>query len=447
MESILLDVFEEHLNEAAFLWTQWEQALCSPDFNIEETTTIEARLCAHLDGLVIGEAPVAEALLKPSLESEDLSTLFAAAFALLAGAERTQLSGVLALLVSRPPEVHAPILRALQLNERDELAETLQPLLKESDPDRLTLALEALTFHDITSKDTPKDTSTKEMAVDMLLRHEEEKLLVAALRYLQPLPRHLVRGHLPRLLGDPRPAVRDAAMEAGLMAGVRAAWERCLDVAGQNAAPSRQQLLLLGLSGDSLGTDRLLSLLDVEDLRADVLWALGFSGQIAAAEACLKWLAHQEFAPLAGEAFSAITGLHLQGDHVREKQEEPSQEPLPLEEEDLDANLLPRPEDALPIPRPEAVGAWWHENRRNFTHGQRYLHGVPFTIEALLMELVQGPMRRRHAHALELALRSQGACRLHTRAFTQRQHTELAKLRNTALRLSVRPLPGILGDW
>ncbi|AKI98839.1 Hypothetical protein AA314_00466 [Archangium gephyra] len=159
----------------------------------------------------------------------------------------------------------------------------------------------------------------------------------------------------------------------------------------------------------------------------------------------MGWLEHQELAPLAGEAFSAITGLTLQDAYVLEKREESAQEPLPLEEEDLDADLTPRPEEALPIPHPEAVGAWWRENRGNFTPGQRYLRGRSFSMETLLGELRQGPMRRRHAHALELALRSQGACRLQTRAFTRRQGTELARLRNTAQRLSVRPLSGILG--
>ncbi|WP_254627626.1 hypothetical protein [Myxococcus sp. CA040A] len=48
---VLVDVWEEHLDEEAFRWTQWERALVAPDFTLEETAKREERLLAHLDAL------------------------------------------------------------------------------------------------------------------------------------------------------------------------------------------------------------------------------------------------------------------------------------------------------------------------------------------------------------------------------------------------------------
>jgi len=438
MENVLLDVFEEHLNEAGFLWTQWEQALDAPDFSFEESLSLEGRLRAHLDGLVVGDAPVVELLLTPSLDSEDPSLIFSATFALLAAPGNTRPLEALATGLEGPEELRPSIQRAWELSEGESMAQSLKALLARTHANPLAMSLEVLAFHHLTPRAD---------VVEGLLGSADARLLAAASGWLQALPPQRMRTLLARLLRDSRPEVLDAAIEAGLMAGARTAWDRCLEEASANASPSRHQLLLLGLGGDSTSLARLLGLLGEERLLADVLWALGFSGQPAAAEACLAWLEHPRFAPLAGESFSAITGLSLRDDFALEREEAPREEPIPLEEEDLDADLTPRPEDALPIPNPGVVRAWWQHERKGFTAGQRYLRGKPFSMERLLAELELGPMRRRHAHALELALRSRGALRLQTRAFSPRQNRELASMRTGAFRLSSRPLPGLLEGW
>lgn len=104
-------------------------------------------------------------------------------------------------------------------------------------------------------------------------------------------------------------------------------------------------------------TAAIVDLLHPPETRAGALWALGFSGRPLAADACLPWLGDSAVAKLAGEAFSNITGLKLEGPYVLPSTQ-PRQEPVPLEEEDLDADIAPRPEDDLPclIQRPSHPG-------------------------------------------------------------------------------------------
>jgi uncharacterized protein (TIGR02270 family) len=159
-------------------------------------------------------------------------------------------------------------------------------------------------------------------------------------------------------------------------------------------------------------------------------------------ETCLELMGLQSLAALAGEAFSAMTGLDLTASYVVQQQEEESLPPL---EEDLARDLGPKPEKALPIPDREAVADWWSQARKNFNRGERYLRGAAFSIDGLLGELERGPMRRRHAHGLELAVRSRGTCILQTRAFTEQQYAGLARARTTQTHLKASLFSRTLG--
>jgi uncharacterized protein (TIGR02270 family) len=243
---------------------------------------------------------------------------------------------------------------------------------------------------------------------------------------------------LQRALDSAEPALRDAALLAGLMAGQRESWAACQSAAESREPGDELPLLLLGMNGDERNVKRLLGLLSDEALRPHALWALGFSGRVAAADACMTLMWNKPVAALAGEAFSAITGLRIAEEHEAPREEENEALP-PLEEENLDADLTPKPEDSLPRPRPESVAAWWQQERQRLDAKQRYLAGQPFTPQALLDALVSAPMRRRHALALELALRSRGATQVPTRTFVAHQLAALKAARATPTSSFSRP--------
>jgi uncharacterized protein (TIGR02270 family) len=202
--------------------------------------------------------------------------------------------------------------------------------------------------------------------------------------------------------------------------------------------------MVLALGGEVQDVEQLVGLLSQEKLRADVLWALGFTGHSLAAEACLDWMEDEEVAPLAGEAFSAITGLKLEGKYRRQPRVKEAL--IPLEEEDLDEILVPGPEAALPLPRPAAVEGWWLKAQKDFERGARYLRGKKVGgVGELLEALRNEPMRRRPVHALELAIRSRGAQSLQPRAFTHRQLAEWTKARAVRASTALSPFAKLFG--
>ncbi|OJH41953.1 TIGR02270 family protein [Cystobacter ferrugineus] len=425
---VLQEVLEEHLDEAAFRWLQWERALEAPNFNLQETATQEEQLAAHLHGLVLGNQTAADSFLWPALGSGESTRITAAAYALLA---QGQVEAIVNFMKGDAPEAREAVRRAVELSGAPGLGIQLAPLLKRDDPCLQAQVVEALVFR-------------HEAPLEMLTRafmYDEPRARIAALRESPPLPGDTVRRHLPRLLESKHPGIRAAAMEAGLTSRARIAWEACQQAVHARSAHTPQAMVLLALFGTDADTALLVEALETQQLRPHALWALGFSGRVLAMEACLPYLEVPSVARLAGEAFSAMTGLRLEGAYALPPGEQPEGAPPPPEQqEDMEANLVPKPEDDLPWPCIGAVRHWWKEARLRFEVGGRYLDGHLLQGPVLLNALTHGPMRRRHVLARELAIRSQGQHRVPTRAFTQRQFAALAQAQEACKSLRVLPL-------
>ncbi|QDE86411.1 TIGR02270 family protein [Myxococcus xanthus] len=420
---LLVDVLEEHLDEAEFRWLQWEKALGAPDFSLIEIARLEELLLAHLDGLVVGASTAAESVLRPAFESEDAFRISAAAFSLLALGEVDE---VLLRLREAEPGARAAIRRALELSEAPGLGTCLLDLLKREDTALQAEVLEALAFR----QEAPPEVLAR------FFTHDEQRARATALRAALPLPEDAARGLLPMQLDSPHPGIRAAAMETGVASGVRQAWETCRTAVRARDTDSPEAMVLLAMGSSEADISLLLALLDVEALRPHALWALGFSGRVSAMEACLGYLEVPGVAQLAGESFSAMTGLRLEEPYTQPPGERPESDfPPPELHEDLDAALVPKPEDDLPWPNVATVRSWWDKEKKRFVKGTRYLLGRPFNGSVLVEALETSPMRRRHVLARELALRSQGALMVRTRAFTHVQRAELATARAATARI------------
>lgn len=408
---MLWDIYEQHLEEAAFLWTQWEQALVAPDHVLAEVAPMEERLHAHVDGLVLGGEPLARRFLFPALESDDPELIRTAALALLLGEVTASADRLLEHARSADDASLAALQRALELLEPALLPLWVQSPLRLKEPTLQALAIEVLGFHQ----------SAPTAACQALGTHELPRLAAAALRAAGRSRVELAPAVLERALASPSLEVRDAAIEAGVLKGHRSAWAACRSAVQSRSLVSPLPLLVLVMSGDDRDLKLIQGLLSDRELLPDVLWALGFSGRTACADICLELMRQEPVAALAGEAFSAITGLRIEGPYAAGREEPEVQEPVPLAQDDLDADLVPKPTDALALPRADAISRWWREMRPTLGPQGRYLGGRLFEPQVLMDALESSSMRRRHVLALELALRSRGAHQVPTRAFVRRQ--------------------------
>lgn len=420
---LLVDVWEEHLDEASFRWEQWERALVAPDSTLVETAEREERLLGNLEGLAEREA--LDAVVRPAFDSEEAARISVATHALLS---QGAVDEVVSRLRGAEAESRGAMRRALEVSEVTGVSTALESLLKTGDLDLQAHVLEVLAFRQSASPEV----------LGRYFPHDEPRARIAALGGARPLPEELARKVLPALLTSAHPDIRLAAMEAGLTSGLRMAWDACGKEAREAEVSSPEAMVLLALGGGEEDTDFLVGLAKDDALRAEALWALGFSGRLAAMEVCARLLHVPRVARLAGEAFSAMTGLELEGPYALLEGEEPE------ESDDHEAELTVRPEDDLPWPNVSAVRGWWEESRSRFVAGQRYLLGRPFSGAVLLEALETGSMRRRHVLARELAIRTKGQHVIPTRAFTPRQREALTRARGARLVLGSGPLVSTL---
>src|SRR4051812_12513036 len=114
--SISWDIYEEHFEEAGWLWKNWEEALDSAVYALDDVVVgPEERLIAHLDGLVLGGDPLAQRLLLPALASDDPGVVSVAVWVLVQAEETDHQDIVIATLTSAKPRVRSAAARALSL--------------------------------------------------------------------------------------------------------------------------------------------------------------------------------------------------------------------------------------------------------------------------------------------------------------------------------------------
>jgi uncharacterized protein (TIGR02270 family) len=226
-------------------------------------------------------------------------------------------------------------------------------------------------------------------------------------------------------LGLPDPTARDIAVESCLITGFPQARPLCRDLAAAEIRGSEHMLLLLAMVGSAADHKILLTALGGQPRQPATIWALGFGGRREGADACLDLLAQDRHVRLAAEAFCAITGLDLEAAGLLEPPPPESDEPISFEADDLDADLEPKPDDLLPMPKIGGVISWWNKERPRFDVETRYQSGRPVTIELLQTLLAEAPMRRRHVFAVELAVRTQGRFQVETRALASEQRRQM----------------------
>ncbi|MFV1985062.1 MAG: hypothetical protein ACC657_16055 [Thiohalomonadales bacterium] len=121
----------------------------------------------------------------------------------------------------------------------------------------------------------------------------------------------------------------------------------------------------------------------------------------------IEWMNDPEYAPIAGEAFSFITGVDIEEDDLSLLNVElcESRE-APLAEKRRNDRWTEAYEDDLPWPDSERVSNWWGIHKHQFETGTRYLAGKTLTKDNMKIVLKKGTQTQRHSASLFLAVRN-----------------------------------------
>jgi uncharacterized protein (TIGR02270 family) len=433
----LWSVVEEHFDEAAFYFERWEACLDSPKYTLDELEAgPEESLFAHLDGLLVAGDEARRRLLWPAVESArgkvDASTIVAATLALLRPESSIDqpVARLLWALSNAPERAQQAIARALGLADNKAIDEEVSTALAEARDASTTTQAALLAI----AADRKLDPDT---IIARYLRSDSESTLRAALRSLQHVASPaLYVSFVEELLNSSSLAVRAAALETATLWNLPSAAQACLRMAS-DLEP--HPLLMAALLGGEVALQCVLNALEDESSRPAALWALGFCGRAEAAESCIPHLdnADPTVARLAGEAFSAITGLDLGQEPYRlpEPTDDEDSSPqllvaLPETDDDVKTHadfLLPGTDD-LPLPNASVIRQWWTANRRRFEPDVRYCAGQPWPLGQPPAIALRLPLRRRHAVLFELAIHH-GGKPLATRSFSAIQRADFDLIR------------------
>jgi uncharacterized protein (TIGR02270 family) len=433
-------IVEESLDEGEFLWRRRRQALDAHDQTPETVeATIEERLLGAIDGLCVPGARAVDRVLAPALDAGDADVVSLAAHAALVGGTAEGQAGFAAAFLGGSGARLEALRRGLELVRTATPYRDLVSATREA-PDVVRAAfLEACSFRGL----------PLEPGLDHLLAGSSSHLQRAAARLMRHAPRAVREAWMPRALAADDLRVREIATESGLIAGLPAAWDACRESAAAEINGSAQMLAAVAILGAPRDHDLVLRALARSERQPAAIWALGFGGRRSGADACVDLLAQDRHLRLAAEALCAITGVDLHAGGLAAPSsgaDQDQRDATPaFEDDDLDADLVPRAEDRLPVPDVPAVIRWWNGNRARFQPDTRYLAGRPASVQRVVDALANGPMRRRHLAAFELAARTRGGLQIETRAFIGEQRDRLSAF--IAAPIDAVEGPAFQGAW
>ena len=395
---ILWDIYEEHLDEAAFLWGQWERAMVAANQTLDDVIAgPEERLLAHLDGLVLGGRRVAEKLLIPALGDEDEGKVFAGTWALVQAEDADHLDLIVQRLPKAEPPAFAALARALELSTRRDLPARLGKLWETSDARVQGALLDIL---------APRDPAWAGLRLESCLAASAPALQAAALRALRWRMDPAAGQYVYQALGAQDGAVRQEAIATGYAMRMPAVLDACRREAPTTEDSCRLPLALLALGGVPADRQLVLSRLAVAEAQRHAIWALGFLGDVETADMLVAMLDDEAKARVAGESLSTITGLVIDGPMAQ-----PGVTRGPGVEDVAPEDPVPEalPEDLLRMPAAAAVRKWLQGARGHFQPGARYLCGAPWSEGALRAGLGKVATWRRGVLALEAVAKGRGS--------------------------------------
>lgn len=372
-----LDVVRQHADDAAFLWTQRNNAVNAPHFKLKHLGKLDARVLAHLSGLEsAGPAGIAQA--QHSLADLGPGALFVYAFLAFSIHESAHMSRAVHLGLTAPA-LTTGLISALSWIDPAVVQPSVVRLWASKVPAHRQIALATLVAH--------RCACDKE--IEEATNDENAELRALGLRAIAVLGRRNLLQLAHRAINDEDVACRFWASSAVALDGDTSAAKVVLTT-GTRLPALRNLSIATALRCGELGWAReVVRSLAASGEKREAIQAVGILGDPIAVPWLLAQLDDAQYARAVGEAFSMITGVDLVFSDLNEDEPADGQEDVPSADADL------------PLPKLEALISWWAEQRGRFAEGQRYLAGQPLSQTSALSVLRNGYQRQRAVAAWE----------------------------------------------
>jgi uncharacterized protein (TIGR02270 family) len=393
----LPDLIDESFEEASFLWSRWEADLSSISRNLDEVWTwTEDRLGGALDGVQLASDAILERLTRSAVDEGERNALSVCGHVLATAAAPSARALLGDVLRAATGDKLRALMRGIEVAPLDGSFAPITKTLTRHSPEHAAALARLKAFR------------RAELGGELATAYESNvtNLQVDALRAARQLPAQYAAAWVDAGLKHDDPGVRLAAIETGIRQRIPNAWAAALAAVRQPRREFAALLPRVAMLGGDAEHQLIFAALAKPAVQRAAIWALGNIGSRDAAAYCIAALKHPELARSAGEAYCAITGADLGRDRLT--MAEPDEPAPAFEADDLDANLVPAPEEQWPLPGPELIRQHWNDHQARFQNGVRYVQGQPASLDALMRAVESGPMLRRPDYLFELYVRSGG---------------------------------------
>lgn len=388
---IIASIIEQHAEEVAFLWHLRDTAVRDPHYDLNDLVKLDNRLEAHIDGLrIAGET--GWDICKLTLEQEEPGEVFAASVLALESRIEERIEEVVKVGFLSADNCRG-LVSAFGWLTQEQANAFIPGFLTSEDVQSKYLGIAASAIHRINPGS----------ALNEALGHQDQRLKARALRAAGELGRYDLLPLLQQSLQDENGACCFWAFWSAAILGHTSAIGSLSQFCSEES-PFRNRAIQLAyrLLDHSEAQFSLTELANQPDGLRHAIIGSGVSGDPVRIPWLIELMSQPEYARVAGEAFSMITGNDIAYEDLEGEWPEgfvagPNEDPE-------DDNVEMDEDEDLPWPDPGLIFSWWNNNKGNFRNGTRYLAGQPITEEQCQHVLRQGFQRQRAAAAMELAL-------------------------------------------
>ena len=404
--AFLIELYEEYLEEASFLYSQRKTLYQNPEITWKKIGEFEERLEAHIDGLVVGDQLALDVCKKHAAEG-DFGELFAAMCVFCRQDRRDLALAALEQLDPGDQKKASAIADAFKYEIPDAWLQDFLTLLGSGEPKLAPILSRAFGYR--RQKCGPQLMSA--------MRRCSPPALPEIVWSLGRIAYEPAKGPLLDFLRSEEEPVRSSAAIALARIGERAVIDHCLDQAASNSWP----ILPLALSG---GHSMLGPLTELRQTKpADCALALGLIGDAVSVPLLISLLEQSDSGGPAALALRYITGADLSEtvfvpdevdeDELFESEREQLKQGKPLDRGDgrpFGSNITRLSQD------PDDWNRWWKTHSARFVPGVPYCHGRPLSPRSLveLLAADSTPHALRKLGCEELAIRYQSDFGLET---------------------------------
>ena len=379
IRNFLIELYQEYLEEASFLYEQRLTLFDDPEVTWEDIHDFEERFEPHIDGLVVGEE-LALNVCKTQASEGDFGELHAAVRVFCRQNRKDLVIEVLKKLDPEDAESMQAVSDALKHELPEEWRDEFVQMLSEGDQKIIPILANVFGFRRVKAGTELLKT----------LGVSPTESLTIIIWSLGRLGKQDTYAPLLQYLSHEDKAVTSTTALALLRLGEEQTITQCL----QHARLQNWPLIPLGLGGNRSAVNVMLEKAKAGNAETDCIIALGLLGDISAIDTLLEHLTNAQTGESAAMSLQILTGADLYED-VFIPDEIDEDELFEEELKKFKEGQVPTRLDGEPFgititrisQKPEDWQKWWAENKSHFNPAIRYRNGKPYSPACLLENL------------------------------------------------------------